>query len=205
MRRRASSRIFSCSVLGVAMTNSFHPNISDEHYEAFGMITNVIADIDSLLNHMIMAIVRKDAVAAMPILMMLNAKDKRDYLIAMMKTNLCAGVPDEEFEKLMSRLKTASDLRNRIAHNRWKSGRRKGAIKPMILSARENLKVVGLEDNEKEWTAKELTIEADKFSQLGADITAFAVKHDLLRKDEDESIAEKTADSSPDNSKSDKG
>jgi len=183
------------------MPNTFHPNISDEHYVAFGMITNALADLDGMLNAVIIAVVRQHPVTLTPILGMLNAKDKRDFIVTMMK-GLKSPTDSKQMEKLMSRLKTLSDLRNNIAHNRWKEGRKNGTIKPLVMRAREKLHITGLGDNEKEWTAKELRAEAENCKQLARDLKAYMVKHQLLPK---ELRVTQSPDRNSSSSKSDNG
>jgi hypothetical protein len=80
----------------------------------------------------------------------------------------------------MDRAKPAFALRNDIAHNVWRKGRRAGAIKPMSMSARGALKLLGSEHNEREWTAPQLKAEAQKIHELGVDLAKFMRRYELV-------------------------
>jgi hypothetical protein len=64
-----------------------HPMTRD-HYAAFGLITRIVAEIDGLLDQIIIAIV-KGQPTILPILAMLGTKDKMDYIEAMAKLSTC--------------------------------------------------------------------------------------------------------------------
>jgi len=42
------------------------------------------------------------------------------------------------------------------------------------------LKILGIEHNEKQWTAKELMAEAVRFQEIGHDLTAFMKRYGLI-------------------------
>jgi len=64
--------------------------------------------------------------------------------------------------KLIDKVHDKSNLRNNIAHNSWKPGRREGSIKPLVLKTKGSVLMLGTGHNEKDWTAKELHSEAEE-------------------------------------------
>jgi hypothetical protein len=48
------------------------------------------------------------------------------------------------------------------------------------MSARGVLKMLGIEHNEKQWTAKELDDEANEFRKLGHDLASFMKRNGLI-------------------------
>ena len=53
-------------------------HVTDEHFAGFGMIVNVFAEIETLLDEMIVAITKADPVFIVPLLTFLSMKNKRD-------------------------------------------------------------------------------------------------------------------------------
>jgi hypothetical protein len=155
-----------------------HP-VSDAHFIAFGTIINIMVDIDGLLDRMIIAIVQGDP-AILPLLSLLGQKDKVDYIAAMVKESTLPPFAKSGLDGLLSRVRKAAGLRNQIAHCPWSPGSTPGAIRPMMLSARGTLKVLGLDWYEKQWTAKELMDEARRFVELGHDLEMFMVRYGLM-------------------------
>jgi hypothetical protein len=63
---------------------------------------------------------------------------------------------------LIDKVNDKSILRNNVAHNPWAPGKRHQSVKPMVLKAKgKTLKILGAENNERDWTAEELSSEAD--------------------------------------------
>jgi hypothetical protein len=78
------------------------------------------------------------------------------------------------FLQLVGDLGTFGALRNNIAHSRWTSGDRRGSIKPHKLDIRSgSVKFVGAEEDERDWTTKELEAEADRAFEMNRRITQF--------------------------------
>jgi hypothetical protein len=154
--------------------------ISDEHYTAFGKIIQVVAQIDGLLDQIIIAIVRGQP-PILPLLTLLGNKDKMDYILAMTTVSTLSPITRDGLEKLIGRVRNIQGLRNQIAHSSWRQGKRAGAIKPLTMSARSTLKMLGTGHNEKEWTVKELNLEVERYKQLGTDLAAFMKTYGLLR------------------------
>jgi len=173
--------------------------VTPDHYMAFGMIVNIVAEMEGLLDEVIFAITKADH-TILPLLTFLSGKDKRDYILAMAKESQWPPYLVKGMEGLLDRIKKAADLRNDVAHSSWSEGRKQGTIKLAKLSARGTLRMVGVGHNEKEWTAAELKAEALKFQALGRDLLMFMRQYGLVV-----NIPKKTSDTIPNNSESDGG
>jgi hypothetical protein len=153
-------------------------HMSREHYAGFGMVITMTCQLDGLLDQIIVAMTKAEP-PAYPLLTFLSAKDKRDYIVAMAGVSTWPPYASKGMVGLMKRVKTAFDLRNTIAHAVWRKGRRAGTIKPMSMSARADLKILGSEPNEREWTAPHLIAEAHKIHELGTDLAKFMRRYGL--------------------------
>jgi len=155
--------------------------ITRDHYAGFGMIVHLTSTIDSSLDQIIVAMTQTGAQPAFyPLLTFLNNKDKRDYITAMAKVSRWPPYAVKGLADLMERVKTAFALRNDIAHCVWKPGRKRGAIKPISLSARGVIKALRSDHNEREWTAEQLIAEASRIHQLGIELAHFMVRYELV-------------------------
>jgi hypothetical protein len=163
----------------VAKAPSSH--ITDEHYAAFGRIVNTIANIDGLLDGVITAMVQaKQKEIVLPLLTMLSSKSKIDYIVAIGKESTMSPAAIKELEKLMDRVRRARGLRNDIAHCTWMPGTKPGTIKPLAMSARTVLKMLGVKHNENQWTANALNAEANRYRELGHELADFMKRTGLL-------------------------
>jgi len=152
-----------------------------DHYTGFGMVITMTCHVDALLDRIIVAMTKTAVEPAFyPILTCLTTRDKRDYIVAMAGISTWPPAVVETLTHLMKRTKSAFEVRNSIAHCVWRKGRRSGTIKPMSMSARGALKLLGSEHNEREWSAPELMAEAEKIHQLGTDLAAFMKQYGLL-------------------------
>ena len=155
--------------------------MTQDHYAAFGIVVHLTSQLDATLDQIIVAMANAATQPTFyPLLTFLSAKDKRDYIVAMAKVAQWPPYAIKGMGGLMDRAKSASDLRNDIAHCLWKKGRRKGTIKPIVLSARGAIKVLGSGNNEREWTAAELIAEAKKIHQIGIDLRTFMLRYGLV-------------------------
>jgi hypothetical protein len=59
-------------------------HITYDHYAAFGLIVNTVADIDGALDSIIVAMVQ-GRLEVLPLLTMVSSKSKMDYIVAMGK------------------------------------------------------------------------------------------------------------------------
>jgi hypothetical protein len=156
------------------------PYITEEHYTGFGMIVHMCSHIDAMIDRIIVSMNKSHALPQFyPLLTFLSSRDKRDYVIALAKISTLPPWAVNGLETFMDRAKTAFALRNDVAHNLWRRGRRKGTIKPTVLSARGVLKILGISHNEREWTASQLIAEAQKIHALGVELNMFMRSYDL--------------------------
>ena len=153
--------------------------LSYEHYAAFGMIIRVVAELDALLDQIIVAIIQGQPVI-LPLLTLLGTRDKTNYIVAMVKELTFPPIVRDGLERLIERVKSTQGLRNQIAHGGWIEGRKPGAIKPITMSAQATLKLLGLDTREKQWTAKELFAEAKRFEEIGRDLALFMKRYGLI-------------------------
>jgi hypothetical protein len=97
------------------------------------------------------------------------------------KISTMSPIAIDGLEKLMDRTDKAHGLRNQIAHCTWTPGTRPGTIKPMVMSAqRKALKMLGIEHNEKQWTADELKAEVKRYQEVGKDLALFMKRNGLM-------------------------
>lgn len=170
------------------------------HITAFGSVINSMTRVEAALDAMILAMIGGKEIMTLPLLSMLGIKDKRDYIAAMSKETYLPPESVAALDKLLTRVKTAATLRNNVAHCVWKPGRKPESLKPLIMSARQKLKLIGTKDNEKDWTAQELLNEANNNERLASEIHFFAQNHGLFP-----NIARTISLKKTDNSESDKG
>ena len=154
-------------------------HVTDEHFAGFGMIVNLFAEIETFLDEMIVAITKADPAFIVPLLTFLSMKNKRDYIAAMVNESVLSDNEKRRLEKIFSKIHKRAATRNNIAHWGWKPGKKPGTIKPFFLSARGVLKMLGIEHNEKEWTAGELKEEAAKIQNLCVELIRFMNDHEL--------------------------
>lgn len=165
-------------------------HITPDHYIGFGMIIHLTNLLDSNLDRIVVAMTKTaNEPTFYPILSFLSNKDKRDYIVAMAKVATWPEYASKGLVDLMDRVKSAFSIRNEVAHCTWKKGRRKATIKPISLSARGVMKILGSGHNEKEWTATELVVEAKKIFQLLNELTAFMERYGLVPPSPDRHLA----------------
>jgi hypothetical protein len=153
--------------------------ITYDHFAAFGMIINIVAQIDGLLDQIIIAMVQGQP-TILPILTLLGTKDKIDYIEAMAKISTLSPIAADGLERLVGRVRKTQGLRNQIAHSAWMEGRSAGTIKPITMSAKGSLKMLGTDTREKQWTADELKAEATRFEEIGTDLALFMKRYGLV-------------------------
>jgi hypothetical protein len=108
-------------------------------------------------------------------------EQKRNMFLALLPELNISEPRREKVVKLVEWISTKSRLRNHIAHSVWTRGRKKDTIKPLSVTVKQKLEVLGIDHNEKEWTAKELEIEAVEISQLHDELKTFLMEGgDLL-------------------------
>lgn len=144
------------------------------------MIINTFAEIDTLLDGIIAAMIGGDEVYTGVLLTSVDNRDKCDYITAMIGVSKFPPNIKLRGTKLVERVRRASNLRNSIAHDCWVEGRKRHAIKPLGTKARGKLKVFGLKGDAREWTADELQAEAAKNQRLQRELQNFMKANGLV-------------------------
>ena len=87
----------------------------------------------------------------------------------------------EEFSGIIGEIFSFSKLRNQIAHNRWIPGKRRNSFKPMRVNIRNNkAEFIGLDDEERDYTAKELNAEYQRLYKFDCKLIDFMEKSGLF-------------------------
>jgi hypothetical protein len=118
---------------------------------------------------------------------------KRDAILSLLKHSSLRADQKEKVESFLEELQGYNRLRNNAAHSVWIEGKRPDSIKPMVVVVKGGSgKVIGLKDNEQDYTPRELLQTADKISFLYNRFRDYLLAEGLLPV-----IAEKTEVSSP--------
>lgn len=130
--------------------------ITRDHYASFGMVIHQFALIDAALEEAIREMLGLERYQAAFLMPELRHEQKRSMFLALLEN---VKVTDERrlfVAKLIERIENKSRLRNHFAHSVWTKGNKPNSIKPMSIRVRKKLKLLGSDDNEKEYTPKEL-------------------------------------------------
>ena len=102
----------------------------------------------------------------------------------------------EEFVHIIGQMKGRSTMRNDVAHNLWRNGRRPDAIAPMYVSIREErADLMGLHDDHRDYLLEEFSDAAVELNGLNMGLISFWEKAGM-----DDAIRQNTAASSISNS-----
>jgi hypothetical protein len=150
--------------------------LSDDHLRAFGQYITSYAHLEHTLHFVIAGLMGKDVPSVGILTSDMSSRQKFDAALAFVSYH--GGDPDGpnayrrliKLERLLEHAKTYSSLRNHIAHSYWKKGRKPGEIKPMSSSARGQIKVLGQDHNEKNYTAEEISQKADEIMETAQKI-----------------------------------
>lgn len=158
--------------------------VSAEFMQPFGAIVQWYARHEVLMQFVMAKISGSDPHAAIIMTMGLGAKAKGDALQVLIKEGPKAR--SRAIRKYLARLKRHSAVRNAIAHQTWKTGRRPNAIKPLTLLVHGGSgKIFGLSDNERDYTVTDLWNIANETAWLYNFAVHYAVSRDLLPLDAD--------------------
>ena len=158
--------------MGKALEPKF---ITAKHYRAFGRVVQAFVQIETVYAQIVLRVLKVEDGTGAFLLAGYNYDGLKNLVKSMVgESNL----PDHESKEILARIDKVNDkanLRNNVAHNPWKPGKRKGSIKSMVLKTKGNLKIMGIEDNEKDWLASELDAEADEILRRGMAVGQFFV------------------------------
>jgi hypothetical protein len=151
--------------------------MTDDHLLAFGAITYryayAEAHIKNILAHSVGIPIALLATLVEPCssLELRNVAKSTAKLVEIDETNR------ERFCWLIGQLGSFGPLRNNIAHRRWTPGRRPGSIKPVAIDIRSgSAKMIGIRDDERDWTTDELFNDANRLHWIGEEL------YELVRK-----------------------
>ena len=104
-----------------------------------------------------------------------SAVNLRNVCKSIAKAKYLPGDPlGERFCQIAGDLGSYGSLRNHIAHSRWTKGQREGSIRPFGVDIRSgNPKFHGQGEGERDWTAEEITEQADNLFNLNRRIVQF--------------------------------
>ena len=156
------------------MTNPLEPkHLSPEHYRAFGRIVQAFVSVEALYAHIVIRSLKVDDGAGAFLLSNQGYDGLKNMLLSAVNESHLTEPEIDEISALIEKVNKKSALRNNVAHCSWKPGKRPGSIKPLVLKTRGTLKVLGIEDNEKDWMAPELDQEAEEILQRGLAVGIF--------------------------------
>ena len=147
--------------------------ITDDHFKAFGRIVQAFVTVEILYAHLIEAILKIDKASSALVFAPYGYDGYKNLLKAIVSESSSSKEDQAEIFKLIDKVNDKSALRNNIAHCSWKPGRRAGSIKPMVLKTRGSVFILGIEHNEKDWTAEELNAEADQILERALKVGEF--------------------------------
>lgn len=164
--------------------------MTDDHRLAFGTIINNFATLEHLIDELILKLIGADLVEekqrssasanAIILLSKLQTREKTDFLRSLDGVEVEHGSwIGSGLTAILDRIKTKATLRNNVAHCIWDDGRRPGHIKPLVISAGGNLKIMGPRHNEKEWSAQDLAQAADEIIEITRDLMKWMESHGL--------------------------
>jgi len=155
-----------------------NPTITPAHLLPFGCVVHVFAKIEFIMQAMIGAMAGTNLSSVLFMTGGLGFRARRDCLLNIAKLKRPDIVP--ELEKILERIQTANTLRNNVAHSIWKPGRRPGSIKPIgAITQGGKARVVGVSDNEREWTPEELWNDAHQIELLHTELDEFSERSGL--------------------------
>jgi hypothetical protein len=156
------------------------PFITDDHYRAFGKIIARFAGLEMILEAALAAMLKMQPGLAPLVMTTLRYEQKRDLLRTL---NSMADWPSEtrdEFDRLIKNADSVNKTRRYVAHSMWKPGRKVGRIKPMAITAKGDVKMLGMHHNEKEYSATDLEAEAKRIADIAQRFRRFLDHHGLL-------------------------
>ena len=148
--------------------------LSQEHYEAIGRVAVQWARVELSTITALEALLQTDKANAIVTFWHMGYNDRRDRLVSLVDlTEPDAGVA-REFSTLITRLDTAYQIRNTMAHSTWVQGDTPGTITPLVIRAKGGpVKIGGHNLKEEQYTAKRIKGEAEKIQRLLEDFREF--------------------------------
>jgi hypothetical protein len=149
-----------------------------EHFQAFGAIVHQFARFEVLIGIIINQVLggRKLSMTAIAI-SSLSYSQKSDALKTLLKIAIFPDNHNTVITGLISDFNAYSQLRNDIAHNIWREGKRHTSIKAVSVSSRGGkVKIRGISHDETDYTLGELTDIADNLTRIHDELRGFLEK-----------------------------
>lgn len=158
--------------------------------EAFGAITYHYASAEAGIKIALAAMLELTLTELLTLTEPASSFDLRNLAKSIAKLRVTDAKEIERFCHLVGELGTFGPLRNAIGHSRWTKGARRGSIKPFHMDIRSGTaKFRGTDPNERDWTAKELQVEADRLYNLNVQLIRYMKKMKFF-----EDMAENTSE-----------
>jgi hypothetical protein len=151
------------------------------HMQGFGTIIQWFARHETLLAFIAAGLLKTKVAPTLFLMAGLGYQGKRDAVLSLLKHAALRQDQKEKVESFLSELHGFSKLRNNAAHSTWVEGKRPNAIKPMLVVARGGSgRVIGIGDNEQDFTPEELLQTADKIALLYNRFRDYLIAEGLL-------------------------
>lgn len=169
-----------------ATGSDIDPLLTEEHFQAFGVIIHVFARHEALMVGAMCCIMDAEVVPVSMMAAELPYRGKRETLLALIKAKPLPAPQVERIAWFLGELNKRNALRNAIAHQTWKKGSRAGSVKPLGLSVRGGaVTFTGLKDDDRDYTVDDLTAVANELLALHDKFGGYLASIDLLPKGRD--------------------
>jgi hypothetical protein len=134
-----------------------------DHLARFGSIICSFAHLEYLMQAIMAAMAGVDDTKIMVLTKSLTYSQKRDTLYSYFNLYNSPIEHQTNLKKLLDTAHNHNGLRNHIAHSLWKKGIRPNTIRPGYIDVRQGKgKIVGYDDDEKDYTVDELSDAANE-------------------------------------------
>lgn len=149
------------------MASSNQSPITSEHAKCFGFIITIFAQIELQMQVAVAGILGTDLATAVIMFDEMGYRLKDQTLRHLNTTVGIDGLVSGELVEILDELKAISKLRHKIAHYRWKAGRKPNSIKIIHMYLRKDEPTpVGHQHNEKEYSLDEIRAETKKIDKI---------------------------------------
>lgn len=155
--------------------------LSDEHYRVFGGIIVGFAKAEIGIKMTLAGLLKIDLLDALAITAPYGSVSLRNVAKSIAKLKW-EDRPEllAEFLHLVGKIKGRATMRNDIAHNLWRVGRRPSSIAPMYVSVREDrADLIGLGEEHRDYLLDEFSDAAVELNDMNMLLSAFWEKAGL--------------------------
>ena len=142
-------------------------HLTPAHFHAFGYIVSTYAKVEQGFKILISEMLDIDIYIAAILCEPYTTLQLRNVMNSLNKHYTLPNDCNKRLCDLIGEFKTFSRLRNDIGHSMWTDGTRDKSVKPINLDIRSGkAKVLGISDDEHDWTIEELDAEAIRLNAL---------------------------------------